>query len=46
MSNWKLVSPAKVAANHANAKLSTGPKTDEGKGPQRPQRRQARPVEH
>ena len=31
MSNWKLVSPAKVAANQANAQLSTGPKTDEGK---------------
>ena len=31
MSNWKLVSPAKVAANQANAQLSTGPKTEEGK---------------
>ena len=31
MSNWKLVSPAKVAANQANAQLSTGPKTGEGK---------------
>jgi len=31
MSNWKRVSPAKVAANQANAQLSTGPKTEEGK---------------
>ena len=31
MSNWKLVSPAKAAANQANAQLSTGPRTEEGK---------------
>ena len=31
MSNWKLVSPAKVVANQANAQLSTGPKSEEGK---------------
>ncbi len=33
MSQWKLhtPSPEKLAANHSNAQLSTGPKTPEGK---------------
>ena len=31
MSNWKLVSLAKVAADQAKAQLSTGPKSQEGK---------------